>query len=66
MGFMIYFGGKEPAEMFLKNYIKTEKLGKRIKGFYKELETKEEIDLNYIEFMGARETKLAFINGLKI
>jgi hypothetical protein len=66
MGFMIYFGGKEASEIFLKNYIETEKLGKRIKGFYKELETKEDIDLNYIEFMGAREIKLAFTNGVKI
>jgi hypothetical protein len=66
MGFMICFGGKETAEIFLRNYIETEKLGKKVKGFYKELGTKENIDINYIEFVGAKEIKLAFINGIKI
>jgi hypothetical protein len=66
MGFMIYWGGKETAEIFLKNYIETENLGGKIKEFYKELGTKESIDVNYREFVGANEIKLAFINGIKI
>ena len=66
MGFVIYFGGKKDGEIFLKNYIETGKYRSRVKGFYKELETMDNIDLNYNEFMGAAELKLAFINGIKI
>jgi hypothetical protein len=66
MGFVIFFGGKESAEIFLKNYLETEKSGKKIKGFYKELETKENIDVNRVEFIGVKEIKLAFLNGIKI
>ncbi|MHC6204042.1 DUF4304 domain-containing protein [Breznakiellaceae bacterium SP9] len=66
MDFMICFGGKETAEIFLKDYIKSDKFGNRVKGFYKELETKENIDVNYIEFVGANKIKIAFINGIKI
>jgi hypothetical protein len=66
MAFMICFGGKETAEIFLKDYIKSDKLGNRVNGFYKELETKEDINVNYVEFVGADKIKLAFINGIKI
>jgi hypothetical protein len=37
MTLMIYFGGKEAAEIFLKDFIESCKYGKRIKNYYMKL-----------------------------
>ena len=69
MSFMIYFGGKEAAEIFLKDFIETCTYKERIINLYNELgkiKNKEEIDLKYAEFIGAEEIKLAYINGIRI
>jgi hypothetical protein len=69
MAFMIYFGGKEPAEMFLKDFIESCTYKNRIYKLYEELnkiKNKSEIDLNTSEFNGSIQIKLAFVNGIKI
>ena len=68
MAFMIYFGGKDAAEIFLKDIIEKCGYGGRIKNLYNEISKieKEKIDLNHNEFAGASKIKLAFINGIKI
>jgi hypothetical protein len=68
MAFMIYFGGKDTAEIFLRNFLEDCSYGERIKNLYNELSKieKEKIDLNFNEFADAAKIKLAFINGIKI
>ena len=69
LAFMLYFGGKVNAEIFLKDFIENCTYGNRIKNLYNELakiENKDKIDLNYNEFADASKIKLAFINGVKI
>lgn len=64
--FMICFATKEQAEKYFDYCIKNCNLMGRVKGFYKELENAEKIDLNHSEFYGADIIKLAFVNKLKL
>ena len=69
LAFMIHFGGKEMAEMFLKDFIENCNYGNRIKHLYNELDkmkNNDKIDLNFNEFVDANKIKLAFINGVRI
>ena len=69
LAFMIYFGGRETAEIFLKDFIENCTYGNKIKHLYNELvemEDKNKIDLNFNEFANASKIKLAFINGVRI
>jgi hypothetical protein len=70
MAFMIHFGGKEAAEIFLKDYIenKNSNVKEKITNLYSELSKmkRNDIKINFSEFVGAGDIKLAFVNGIKI
>ena len=69
MAFMIYFGGKEVAEIFLKDFIENCTYKDKIINLYNELskiENKNDIDLKVNEFHQAGKIKLAFVNGIEI
>jgi hypothetical protein len=64
LNFMICFGGKEMAEIFLKDYLKSCKYGNRIKHFYREL--KENENINSGDFMEWEKIRIAYKNGIEI
>ncbi|ASK32439.1 hypothetical protein CEY12_21165 [Chryseobacterium sp. T16E-39] len=66
LDFLLCFAEKETAQKFFNDFMNTCSYKSKIINLYQQLETKEEIDLNYSEFTGANKVKLAFINGLKI
>lgn len=66
LNFMIYYASREDAEIFFNNYVNNLSYKGRVFSLYKELETSEDIDLNYSEFVDANRVKLAFVNGLKL
>jgi hypothetical protein len=63
LAFMIYFGGKETAEIFLKDYIESCKHGKRIKNYYNKLMENENESADFLE---GHLIKIAYKNGIKI
>jgi hypothetical protein len=69
MAFMIYFGGKETAEIFLKDFLKNCNYADKIQNLYQELskiKDRNDINLNVNEFHNAGKIKLAYVNGIKI
>lgn len=66
LDFLIYYAEKVESEQFFNNFIKSCSYKGKILSLYKELETNNNINLNYAEFYGANKVKLAFINELKI
>jgi hypothetical protein len=63
MAFMIYFGGKETAEIFLKDFVESCKYEKSIKNYYIKL-TKNENEV--ADFLEGSIIKIAYKNGIKI
>jgi hypothetical protein len=66
LDFLIYYAEKVESEQFFNDFIKSCSYKGKIISLYKELETSNNINLNYSEFYGADKVKLAFINKLKI
>jgi hypothetical protein len=63
LDFLIFFCGKEVAEIFLNDFIKSCKYGGRIKHYYNELMENENVVADFLE---ADSLKIAFKNGVKI
>jgi hypothetical protein len=66
LDFLICHAEKEASEQFFNNFVKNCSYKGKIISLYKELETNDDINLNYSEFYGADKVKLAFVNELSL
>lgn len=66
MAFMLCFAPTGAAQGFFDDFISHCTYQKRIRQLYQNLAQAQSIDLNYSEFIGACDVKLAYIHGLTV
>ena len=66
LDFLLCFADRDTSEVFFNNFIKNFGYKGKVIDLYDQLVSEKEIDLNYSEFVGASQVKLAYINGISI
>jgi histidinol phosphatase-like enzyme len=65
MAYMLSHAPAEAVQIFCSLFVENCSYRKNIHRLSRELKQKNDIDINYSEFIGASELKLAYMHGIK-